>query len=197
MYTPVLCQTLLSVWSDTFMLNHISHRSHFDPLHTSMVMLNNYMYQFFHSFPPFLTFKHYVLYKLSPIILSYLSRTTPLLSLLSIDTHSILFNTPIASWQPPILIPFSIPSLFFVVTSSLHLGACMSLDGGMSLPADSRYCGQTGCLWMEAHCPLTHYQYLVWTGISLDGGTLSICTVPESQYSSTLHSTCGDVRRLN
>ena len=142
-------------WED---LHHIiSHCSHFDPCNISMYMLNNSIYQLFHSFLPFLTFKHYILYKLSPIILSYFSQN-PLLSLLSIDTHSFLFDTPIASWQPPILIPFSIPSLFFVVTSSLHLGACMSLDGGMSLPADSRYCGQTACLWMEAHCPLAHYQ---------------------------------------
>ncbi len=138
------------VMSDTFMLNHIPHRSHFDPINTSMVMLNNYMYHLFHSFPPFLTFKHYVLYKLSPIILSYFSRTTPLLSLMSIVTHYILFNTP--------LNPFLNSFLIFC-------GYILSSPWGMHVSG-----------WRHvATCTFP----VLWTdSMSLDGGTLSTCTLP-------------------
>ena len=148
--TPyVLCQTLLSVWSDIFMLSPYTlecsahwtaspffisfHRSHFDPMKTSLYTLNNSsMYQLFHTFPHNTIF-HLPLYTLSPN-LPYFSHTFPLFSLLFINTHSILLRIPITlpycsmlcttcSLHHVLLDPFlSFFLIGFVAISSLRLG---------------------------------------------------------------------------
>ena len=161
--TFMLCQTLSSVWSDTFMLSSctLKYSAHFMSRGPaifnfinwtdssiflvsqlivliliqwtlSMFMLDNLMYSLFHTFLPFLTFKHYISSSLGHIVPQpaiLLMHNSSVFFAVPIKTHSILFSTPINPFLSLFflspskhilfcsarqLIPFSVPSLSFV-----------------------------------------------------------------------------------